>query len=128
MYTNYPIPQWQESCIYLTESPHFSGKAKITRNGGLNELVEHNIRGIPDISENRESLGPTDLGLKYDENVSSSVKSNFAGWLKARKFRALFCMLLVLCLILAIKILVGINTNMNSETTETSTIKCTGIL
>ena len=79
MYTNYPISQSQESCIYFTEYSQFSEKAKRngreTRNGslGLNLFEEHNIRRTPSISENRESLGPNDLGQNRDGNVSLYV-------------------------------------------------------
>ena len=134
MYTNYPTPQSQESCIYFTESPQFSERTKRngreTRNRSLelNYLEEHNIRETPSISENRESLGPNDLGQNHDGNVSLSVKNHFAGWLKGRKFRALFCFFLILCsiLLIGVIVLVGTNTYTNLETNETSTIKYTG--
>ena len=132
MYTNYPIPQSQESCIYFTESPQSSERTKRTgretRNGslGLNYLEEPNISETPNISENRESLGPNDLGQNHDGNVSLSVQNHFAGWLKGRRFRALFCFVLILCSILLTSVLVGISTSTNLETNETSTIKYTG--
>ena len=132
MYTNYPIPQSQESCIYFTESPQFSDRTKRngkeTRNGslGLNYLEEHNMRETHSISENRDSLGPNDLGQNHDGNVSLSVKNHLPGWLKGRNFRPLFCFVLILCSILFIGVLVVINTHSYSETNETSTIKYTG--